>query len=454
MSQLTVTTIKTENSTTPLTLTTGNATGAIVTVQANSDVRVAGVLRAANETILSANLSFDETLSTKITDPGANTMAFHTAQTERMRIDSSGRVGIGTNAPDRALSVAGSGATIGITNTGASGGTMSIDAPSSGVAQIDVASANAFRINTNSNERMRIDSSGNIGIGTASPSYRLDVVAGTTETTDGYAVRVRSNATAAKSRFQFTNNGATQQNAYLEAGDTQYMAIATVGTERVRIDSSGNILFNTLDTTLFNNTTGTGVCYRVGASFDILSSGDNALIVNRVVSDGSVIEIRQDGVVEGAISVAGTTVTYGAFSGSHWSQLSDNSRPDILRGTVVETINEKCEWPGQENDQLVKFKVSDTPASKRVYGVFMSWDNDDNENNDAYITSLGAYLIRIAAGHTVEGGDLLESNGDGCARVQSDDIIRSSTIGKVTSNIPTETYADGSYIVPCVLYCG
>ena len=29
-------------------------------------------------------------------------------------------------------------------------------------------------------------------------------------------------------------------------------------------------------------------------------------------------------------------------------------------------------------------------------------------------------------------GDLLESNGDGTAKVQSDDIVRSKTIGKVT----------------------
>lgn len=95
MSQLTVTTIKTENSSTPLTLTTGNASGAIVTVQANSDVRIAGTLRVANETIVSANLNFDDTLSTKITDPGANVMSFHTTQTERMRLDNTGNVLVG-----------------------------------------------------------------------------------------------------------------------------------------------------------------------------------------------------------------------------------------------------------------------------------------------------------------------------------------------------------------------
>jgi len=47
-------------------------------------------------------------------------------------------------------------------------------------------------------------------------------------------------------------------------------------------------------------------------------------------------------------------------------------------------------------------------------------------------------------------GDLLESNGDGTAKVQSDDIIRSKTIGKVTiGNSDTN-----EKLVSCVMYCG
>ena len=46
--------------------------------------------------------------------------------------------------------------------------------------------------------------------------------------------------------------------------------------------------------------------------------------------------------------------------------------------------------------------------------------------------------------------DLLESNGDGTAKVQSDDIIRSKTIGKVTIGNSNS----GVKLVSCVLYCG
>jgi hypothetical protein len=63
------------------------------------------------------------------------------------------------------------------------------------------------------------------------------------------------------------------------------------------------------------------------------------------------------------------------------------------------------------------------------------------------------YVVRIKAGQVVSKGDLLQSNGDGTAKVQADDIIRASTFAKVLSNTVIETYEDGSFIVPCSLMC-
>lgn len=188
--------------------------------------------------------------------------------------------------------------------------------------------------------------------------------------------------------------------------------------------------------------------------FAATRDGGQAGEFNRKTSDGTIVNFRQDGTIEGAVTVAGTTLTYATFCGSHLSQLHDNSTLDLKRGTIVETIDAMCDWPGEENDQLPRFKVSDLAGSPRVYGVFLAWDTDDKDNNDAMIASLGAYLLRIAPGEVVQGGDLIESNGDGCGRAQADDIIRSRTVGKVTSSTVVETYPDGSYLVPCVLYCG
>jgi hypothetical protein len=63
----------------------------------------------------------------------------------------------------------------------------------------------------------------------------------------------------------------------------------------------------------------------------------------------------------------------------------------------------------------------------------------------------GDMIIRIGKGISVARGDLLVSAGDGTAKPQSDDIIKSKTIAKVTSAHVSCVYDDGSYCVPCVL---
>ena len=242
---------------------------------------------------------------------------------------------------------------------------------------------------------------------------------------------------------------------------------------------------------------------------------------NRTNDDGDVIIIKGQGTGEGSISVSGSTVSFNAFTGSHWSRLTDNSKPTILRGTVVETIDEMCDWyhleftypeikykEGEKNipndkkvgdvrhaantvkkpyekpsdvnvgdtvqwtdkddgDKVydatvtltkdvkhVKCKISDTADCTNVYGVFMAWDNDDDTVNDMYVNAVGTSLVRIHKDQTVAKGDLLSSNGDGTAKKQGDDIIRTKTIGKVLTNLKQETYSDGSYTVPCALYSG
>ena len=118
-----------------------------------------------------------------------------------------------------------------------------------------------------------------------------------------------------------------------------------------------------------------------------------------------------------------------------------------------------CEWEKDgeplPNEQATKTIVSTTVASKAIAGVFDRYDEDDENNPyDFYVAQSGDFVIRIAQGVVVQNGDLLESAGDGTAKPQADDICRSSTIAKVTSNYVSATYEDGSYCVPCILMIG
>jgi hypothetical protein len=68
------------------------------------------------------SFSFDADPNTGIFNPAADTLAFAESGVEAMRIDSSGRVGIGTSAPLRSLSVVGTGYTGTINISDTSGG--------------------------------------------------------------------------------------------------------------------------------------------------------------------------------------------------------------------------------------------------------------------------------------------------------------------------------------------
>ena len=179
-------------------------------------------------------------------------------------------------------------------------------------------------------------------------------------------------------------------------------------------------------------------------------TGTAVAYFNRRTDDGVIVNLAQDGTVEGTISVSGTTVSYNGGHLARWSRLLANDTTQPLKGTVMSNLDEMVSWQNEDNEQLNSTKVSDTEGDVNVAGVFVSWDNSDDAG-DYYLGMTGDMIIRIAQGTTVQRGDLLMSAGDGTAKPQGDDIVRSKTIAKVISTEITCTYDDGSYCVPCVL---
>jgi hypothetical protein len=222
---------------------------------------------------------------------------------------------------------------------------------------------------------------------------------------------------------------------------------ASSPTERMRITSEGIVYIGrTSDSDAAGHTLGADGFIRVNRNGAIVG------VFNRNTNDGTILELRQDGTVEGTISVSGTTVTYGGGHLARWSQLPNEGDPsDILKGTVMSNLDEMCEWGEEDNEQLNKTKVSDVEGDPNVAGVFVATSFSDDGPLDFFCAMTGDMIIRIAEGVTVQRGDLLMSAGDGTAKPQDDDIIRSKTIAKVTSTHITCTYDDGSYCVPCVL---
>ena len=186
----------------------------------------------------------------------AGAMLFGTNNTERMRIDSSGNVGIGTSSPGKKLDLVGQFRASGSAASGYALLEYGTSATATNNWHVGSEGDGTFRwYNGNfgaGTERMRITSAGNVGIGTTSPGYRLDVASGDTTASIGYAMRIRSNATATAASMQFTNSGASSQTGLVTCTDTGTMTIQsdgassllafrTNGNERMRIASNGNV---------------------------------------------------------------------------------------------------------------------------------------------------------------------------------------------------------------------
>jgi len=223
--------------------------------------------------------------------------------------------------------------------------------------------------------------------------------------------------------------------------------------QRMTLDSSGNLLVGKTDTTFAT----AGV--RVGG-IGLMQITRNAAIpleINRTGNDGTLIEFYQAGTLEGSISVSGTTVSYNGGHLARWAQTVSAKDESLVKGTVLSNLDEMnvyvdADGNPVDNEQLNKVKVSDVEGDANVAGVFVNWDYDEAHNVDEINMAMtGDMIIRIAAGTTVARGDLLMSAGDGTAKPQGDDIVRSKTIAKVTSTHVTCTYEDGSFCVPCVL---
>jgi hypothetical protein len=299
-------------------------------------------------------------------------------------------------------------------------------------------------------QAMTLDASGNLGVGTTSPTDKLSVG------TSSGATQLKIQSGSSINNCILHTNGTTDSwrigmNLSLTNGSYEFYDDINNVT-RALIDSNGNLLVGKTTTGLAT----AGVALLASGSVEMTRSAEDILNINRLTDDGKLVRFWQDTTEEGNISVSGTTVSYNGGHLSRSAQTTTAKDDSLLKGTVLSNLDEMNVYTkdGQpvDNEQLNKVKVSDTEGDANVAGVFVNWSHDEQHNVDEINMAMtGDMIIRIAQGVTVVRGDLLMSAGDGTAKPQGDDIVRSKTVAKVTSNHITCTYADGSYCVPCVL---
>jgi hypothetical protein len=171
-----------------------------------------------------------------------NSLEMATNGSERMRIDSSGNVGIGTSSPTTRLSV------VSATNAGISvnDGTVNtiIYNSTGGVGSIGTTTNHPVDFYANNSARMRLDTSGNVGIGTTNtaPANGTGLVVGSSGSIARIDMRNSTTGLASGDGTSFYLSG---NDFTIENRETGFVAFATSLTERMRIDSSGNLLLTT-----------------------------------------------------------------------------------------------------------------------------------------------------------------------------------------------------------------
>lgn len=447
---------------------TGSFTGAVTmsagaTLSGTNTLSGSTVMAASLGTSASPSIYFTSDTNTGIFSPAADNVAVATGGSERMRVDSSGNVGIGTSSPGSFYSggrqlVVGSGSgNQGITiysgttsNTGLyfAKGTAGND-PFQGQLFYNMTS-DYMVFCTAAAERARITSGGIFGVGITPTGSLNDGEGFQCSPSNGVIISRAGDPPLVVNRN--TNDGTVvtirqskiEQGTISVSGSTvSYNSFAGGHWTQLQQGRGYNpeIPRGTVMSSIGEMAEWKSVVWDEVIEHPAIAAVE-AVEGKEVVLDeeGNVIEpaIEAVAAVEGKDAWTETIPHREAYLGN--LPVGATFTEDGVTKTVVDDGNER----------LPKVKISDVVGDKAVYGVFQTYD----EVQDMLVTALGAFVVRIAAGVTVQIGDLLESNGDGCAKVQDDDVIRSKTIGKVTSVTPSTTYADGSYTVPAVLYCG
>jgi hypothetical protein len=323
----------------------------------------------------------------------ANPVTFFTSNTERMRIDGSGDVGIGTSSIDssyklnvegavipilakssststspryacvataRPSNVVGSGSGYGM-NMNNSSGNMTEYGYIGGLIESNTAGSQSGALvfaptsSGTRTERMRINSSGNVGIGTASPTsssgWAKFINIGGTDTNalildgtesqqaavgavDGLYLDCVGSSTASKNKIIFRTQSA----------NSNYN-----GSERMRIDSSGNVLV--------------GVTSTISAGDEGIQLGSNGMITtarNQTSTQTHMAFVNPNGTVGSITTLNNAT----SFTPSSDVRFKENIRDyDNALADVMKLKPRKYSWKadGTEDNGFIAQELLETP---------------------------------------------------------------------------------------------
>jgi len=290
-------------------------------------------------------------------DHGNNSLGFRTnaSSSSNMTIDSSGNVGIGTSSPDAKLRIQNDNGTV----------------PSLIIRDGGTPAADMVQISSNATgTAFLINSSGNVGIGTSSPTAKLHILADT-------PVLMNNAAGTSEGKFDYVDSGATlrMHNFFGTGSNITFLTNPNGGavTERARIDSSGNLLVGTSSTfTTGDDNNGTGGVF--------IAETGTPLSLKRAGSNGTIVSFFRGAITSpvGSISIDASSTAYNTSSDA---RLKENIADAEDAGAKVDAIQvRQFDWKADGSHQdygmiaqelltVAPEAVSGDPESDDMMGV-------------------------------------------------------------------------------------
>jgi hypothetical protein len=388
------------------------------------EVTVTGDVNIADSIIHSGDTD------TKIRFPAANQISFETTGSEAVRIDESGRLGIGDDNPSQLLTVKGNAPIIRIQEN-QSGGSKRLDlgvTNSGAVGYIGAnQSASSLAFQTTNNERMRITSTGLVGIGLTSPATILHISQTNPElriqgTNGNGGVHKIFSAGVNSESLQLTGASNLLFNA-----DTQFFRSSDEGTEYMRIDSSGRVGIG--DTSpdaplVVRNASSPHTLFRVN------SQSESTKFSVQTVQDS---DVRVGTVSNHPLALYSNSLEHmriGTSGNVYIGQTSGSEQLGVSGGTNAQTLSTNST---NSNGNMVQIKCSGT--TKLFLGSAGSFITGNTGTTNQGIRAEGALLF-AAGGHSER------------MRITSDAIFAFTTTvnpGFGTNTDPGHFFADTGY---------